>query len=400
MSDLLQIQKPRQSLEDWVIGNNFKGWDPFDALGSPLLKKLTFGNRQLGQFWVQLLKHSPLNFRRLLGVKPGYNPKAMGLFLAAYLRKAQITKAGSDLERVVYFSDWLQKNHTPGYHGHCWGYNFDWPNRGFFAPEGTPTIVNTAFIGLSFLKMHELGNSIGVQHGLEGHLNPGLRIARSACDFILSDLHILEEKDGICFSYTTLDRRYVHNANVLGANLLAGVGSVTGESRLSDAAILAARYTVGRQMSSGGWLYGEDHQEQWVDNFHTGYVLVSLKNISRLLSMTDFDDSIQRGYHFWKKNFLCSDGSVSYYSDRKYPVDIHAVSQTILTLLEFADQDPQALELARRTAQWVITNMQDQQGYFYYQLRPAYVNKIPYMRWSNAWMYRTLIEMEYHQWKE
>lgn len=319
----------------------------------------------------------------------------MGLFLAAYLRKTQMDRSDANLAKVLFFSDWLQTNYTKGYHGHCWGYNFDWPNRGFFASEGTPTIVNTAFIGLSFLKMHELGNSIGVQHGLEGHLNPGLRIARSACDFILSDLHILEEKDGICFSYTPIDSRYIHNANMLGAALLAGVGALTGESQLSDAVILAARYTAGRQLSDGSWLYGEDQKDQWVDNFHTGYVLVSLKKISKLLSITDFDDAIQRGYLFWKKNFLHPDGSVSYYSDRKYPVDIHAVSQTILTLLEFTDHDPQALELARRTAQWAITNMQDPQGYFYYQVRPSYINRIPYMRWAQAWMFHAFTELEW-----
>jgi hypothetical protein len=394
MSSLLQLKPSSQSLENWIVGNNFKGWDPFDALRSPLLKRTTFGNRRIGQFWVQLLKHSPLNFRKLLGVKPGYNPKAMGLFLAAYLRKAQMDKSQSNLEKVLFFSDWLQKNYTKGFHGHCWGYNFDWPNRGFFAPEGTPTIVNTAFIGLSFLRMHEFGRALDVQRGLQGHLDTGLKNARSACDFILSDLNVLEKKDGICFSYTPMDRRYVHNANVLGANLLAGVGSITGESRLSDAAILAAHYTVDRQMSDGGWLYGEDHRERWIDNFHTGYVLVSLKKISELLSITDFGDAIQRGYLFWKRNFLHSDGSISYYSNRKYPVDIHAISQTILTLLEFADQDPQALELAWCTARWAMSNMQDPQGYFYYQKHSAYVNKIPYMRWAQAWMFHALTELE------
>jgi hypothetical protein len=41
-------------------------------------------------------------------------------------------------------------------------------------------------------------------------------------------------------------------------------------------------------------------------------------------------------------------------------------------------------------------HMWDEQGYFYYQVLPYYKNKIPYMRWSQAWMLlavSTLLEL-------
>ena len=34
--------------------------------------------------------------------------------------------------------------------------------------------------------------------------------------------------------------------------------------------------------------------------------------------------------------------------------------------------------------------MQDKRGYFYYQLKPGISSKIPYMRWSNAFMFNAL----------
>jgi hypothetical protein len=34
--------------------------------------------------------------------------------------------------------------------------------------------------------------------------------------------------------------------------------------------------------------------------------------------------------------------------------------------------------------------MQDKKGYFYYQLKKGWSSKIPYMRWSNAFMFNAM----------
>ena len=34
----------------------------------------------------------------------------------------------------------------------CWGYNFDWQSRNFFAPRDTPTIVPTAFAARALIE--------------------------------------------------------------------------------------------------------------------------------------------------------------------------------------------------------------------------------------------------------
>jgi len=43
-------------------------------------------------------------------------------------------------------------------------------------------------------------------------------------------------------------------------------------------------------------------------------------------------------------------------------------------------------KLIEKTLQWTINNMQDKQGYFYYQINMGIPTKIPYMRWGQAWM--------------
>ena len=384
------VEQALYQLETWIERESFQGWDPYDALNSPLLKRMTFRSRFFGIAWVQLLKRSPLNMRPLLRVPKGYNPKGMGLFMSSYLRKYQLTGDPKALDRVRFFAEWLYKNISPGYSGACWGYNFDWPNRGFFAPAGTPTAVNTAFIASAFLDLYELPSS----PCLEASDTP-LGIARSACDFILRDLNRLEPSPyELCFSCTPLDHRWVHNANILGALLLARVYKYTEEETLARHAIASARFTAARQRSDGTWPYGEGKQDTWVDNFHTGFVLVALKQIAQYLDTKKFDRVLDRGYRFWKQHMFLPEGTPKYYPDRVYPIDIHNVAQAVLTFLEFADLDPEAREWAWRVARWSIEHMQDPKGYFHYQIHRHYRIRIPYMRWSQAWMFLALIHLD------
>lgn len=392
-----RLAQARRRLQAWIEAEQFRGWDPFDALNSPLLRCLAFGNRRLGQGWVQLFKRSPLNLRPLLGVPKGYNPKGMGLFLAAYLRRAKASRDPAHLDQARFFAGWLIENASPGYHGAGWGYNFDWPNRGFFAPAGTPTIVNTAFNGLALLDFYYFDLQAALP---EAERQSALAAARSACDFIQHDLNRLAAGKGqTCFSYTPLDRRFIHNANLMGAWLLAEVAACTGEGALADLARQSAAYTVACQQADGAWKYGEAAMDGWVDNFHTGFVLVALRRLAELLGQADFAQAAQRGYAYWKAHFFLPDGAPRYTPQKAYPLDIHSVAQAMITGLEFAGEDPGALALAERTALWGVEHMQDRQGYFHYQIQPAYRIRIPYMRWSQAWMLRALValELEYHE---
>jgi hypothetical protein len=46
--------------------------------------------------------------------------------------------------------------------------------------------------------------------------------------------------------------------------------------------------------------------------------------------------------------------------------------------------------LAENVLNWTVGHMQDKKGYFYYQLKQGMNSKIPYMRWSNAFMFNAL----------
>jgi len=407
----IRITSALEKLDRWIEDQGFRGWDPHDGLNSPLLRFLSLRARPAGIVWLQLLKRCPVNLRGMLGIAKSYNPKGMGLFLASYVRKYRMTGDERHCAHIAFLAQWLLSNSSTGYEGLSWGYNFDWPNRSFFAPAGTPTIVNTAFIGLAFLDLYLLlGKELNwsdlaaaAQSTKRIRMLPsctgaasGLEVARQACDFILKSLNIVRPSpDELCFSYTPLDQRLVHNANMVGARLLAAVFRQTGEPHLRAAALAAARFTSRRQLQNGAWQYGETSNDRWVDNFHTGFVLLALKQIRLCLQTDEFDKHLLAGYQFWKDQMFLPNGAPKYYPTLTYPIDIHSVAQAIITFLEFSDDDCDAVECASRTAVWGINTLQDPTGYFYYQVHRHYTIRIPYIRWAQAWMQRALVAFVY-----
>jgi len=265
-----KAQSAFNRLLDYCRSRDWEGCDPFDGLNSRVFQSLPLVKRsrlfRLG--FLQLNKRSLINLRPLLLVKKGKNPKGIGLFLTATLRLYQETREQEYLQWCDFFLSWLKQNRSSGYSGYGWGYNFDWQSRAFYLPRGTPTVVNTSFIGRAFIEAYRILKR-----------EECLMIARSACDFILKDLNRWEDEESLCFSYSPLDRYFVHNATALASSLLAVTYGVTAEKELAQAAKKSVHFVVGHQRTDGSWAYGEDAvaQKTGVDSFHTGFILESLK---------------------------------------------------------------------------------------------------------------------------
>ncbi|HEU4710633.1 MAG TPA: hypothetical protein VFS76_03670 [Pyrinomonadaceae bacterium] len=356
----VDIEVAYKQLLAWCRDRDFAGHDPFDALNSRVFHSTPFaGSRNARLIWTQLVKRSPLDLRGVAAVPAQRNAKGIALFALA-------------TKQPELLADLLELK-IDGYSGACWGYNFDWQSRNFFAPRGTPTIVPTAFAARAFIEQGSL------------------QVARSVCDFILRDL---PRTGDICFSYAPNTSTRIFNASLLAAEVLACVGKLTGESDLCDVAVRAARYAVNHQRDDGSWPYGTEPTQSWIDNFHTAYNLFSLKRIiDACPDAAEFQPALERGYNYWKTNFFLAEGWPKYYHDDPYPADAHAAASAIVTLVECRKLDDTALKLAQNVARWTIQNLRDERGFFYYQRRRFYTIRKPYMRWAQAWMLYALARL-------
>ncbi len=381
-TDLINAHR---ELWDYCRGHDFAGYDPYDGLNSRLFQSTPLKSYRVARLaWTQFCKRSPFNFRNLARVPCERNAKAIALFALAALadyRRTQTKEAEIEVRNLL---DDLIGMSLKGFKGACWGYNLDWQSRSFFAPKGTPTIVPTAFAARALCEAAEVIDR-----------ETYLPYARTICDFILNDLNRTEEAgDEMCFSYSPLDGTRVFNASLMAAEALGTVGGLLKEEGLCDMALRAARYVARRQHADGSWSYGVDGHQAWSDNFHTAFVLTSL---SRIIQHCDVGDELEpalvRGYEFWKERFFLSNGWPKYYPDQLYPADVHSAAAAIVALVELRGRFPGTVELAEEIASWAIANLRSSHGYFWYQQKRWYTNRIEYMRWSQAWMMYALARL-------
>lgn len=364
-----------QQLLAYCQANDWAGYDPYDALNSRLLKALPFLDFKLFRLALtQVLKRSPINLRPLLLVPKTQNPKGLALFLMAFLKLSKVGLLPRD-ELIWQMVDSLVALRSPDTSYWCWGYSFPWQGRGVLTPRGFPSLVCTVFVADALLNNFE---ATGEPRCLD--------MASSAARYIFNEL-FWSSNDAAGFSYPLPGiQAKVHNANFLGAALLCRVSKLTGDRKFLDPALKAARYSLSKQNPDGSWPYGEHPTQKWIDNFHTGYNLCALETIARCAETSEFDASLRRGFEFYRAHFFCEDGAPKYFSDQAYPIDAHSVAQSIITLVQFNNPQNCGLELATQVFQWTMANLWDRRGFFWYQKTPWYTNKIPYMRWSQAWM--------------
>jgi uncharacterized protein YyaL (SSP411 family) len=304
----------------------------------------------------------------------------MGFMARGFMRMHRTTGDDKWAQRAVMALQWLTEHQARGYHGAAWGNHFDYQSRSNYLPKGVPTIVWTSLVGHAFIDAFE--------HFQDEQY---LKVAQSACEHIMQDLQTFPDGEELCITYIPGKVERVHNANVLGAGFLARTFSYTRNQAYLERATKAIGYTAKYQKPDGSWFYGEKANLHWIDNFHTAYVLDSMKHYSDSTEDHQFDSVLRRGYEFWKDTFFLEDGTPRYYNHKTLPIDIQCSSQAIDTLVFFQSSDPGSLLQALKVAKWTIEHMQDPSGYFYYRRYNSWlVNKTPTMHWGEATMFCAL----------
>ena len=385
-------------LKSYCETEDYKGWDPYDGLKSKVANAfLPLKHSAILRLCIiQGFKRCPVNLRRIAMVPKEHNAKGIGLFLQGYCNLYKvIEKKGvafkelgttdEVLRKIRYLADLLLQMRSdkmfPGkFHGACWGYNFDWQARRLFLfPAYTPTVVATNFCATALMEAYEVT-----------HDKRYLEVALSAAKFIIEDLHRSEYKDGFLFSYSKLPGNdTVFNASILGSRLLSYCYKYTGNETYKQLARKSIVACCAGQEEDGSWRYGMLPVQKWRDSFHTGYNLDGLIAYQENTGDNSFDENIAKGFDYYINHFFLDDGTPKYYDNQTYPIDIHCPGQLFVTLSRL-HKFGAFRQTAAKVLQWTIDNMQDPNGYFFYQLKPGMSSKIPYMRWSNAFMFSAL----------
>lgn len=374
------VARSLAALDAWVQAHDYRAYDPGDGQMS-YLRKLTFGRLPLERVLTAAVLRTPFNLRPLLGIRPHTSTKGMGYMAWGYLRLYRALGREHDAAKARRCLDWLMAHRSEG-HGHfCWGNEFTFTTRAGRIPRGEPTIVWSGLIGQAFLEAYEAFGDVRY-----------LDVAVSTCEWMLS-LPREQTGEGSCLSYVALHQVSIHNSNMLGAALLARVGHVASRADFLSLAREAMLYSCARQNVDGAWYYGQARKYHWIDNFHTGYNLDSLRRYQQGSHSREFDGQLNRGFAYFRDTFFEPDGRPKYMHDRVLPTDIQCAAQGIDTLAYFADFDPRALQLACKTAAWTILHMQAADGHFYYRDLGWKMVQTPMFHWGQATMFKALAHL-------
>lgn len=367
LSEPTGISRGLARIRNWGEERAWSGYDPYDGLNSPLARALPFpiAKRAL----TQAVKLSPFNLRPLLGIEPSLSPKAVALVASGYTRLA-VAGDSSAREQAEQWLDWLVAQGRGAWPGLAWGYHFPVQTRIFGYERGTPNAIATSFAAQALLEGAEL---LGEERWLVA--------GREAARFFDSELSA-RAGEQVWFRYLPGEDELVHNANALVCAVLARGARLAGEP-LPERVASALEPTLAAQRPDGSWPYAEAPGHDWVDNFHTGYVLESLAECARLDG--ELEDPLRRGLEFWESELFLPDGTPKYTPTDLYPIDAHCYAQAVETWLAVGRPDR-----ASRAGALLVERMLDPAGFVHFQQRRLWTSRVPLIRWTTAPSFRAL----------
>lgn len=384
-----KINTSLQAVLAYSLQNDYAGFNKYDALASPILWPLSFGNKYLRLIYSQAIMRSPLNLRSLFAIPRTRNPKGIALFAMTYLNLYRARKSEEYLQRAEELLGWLIQNQSIGFPGNCWGYQYPWQDVGFFAPPNFPNRVVSYFVGTAFLDAYEItGKRLYLDYAI------GVK------EFLIKAPKILFKNDEMkCLSYVPDDRInwVVMDVSALCGAFCARVAQILQDKSLATEAKKLIFYVVDKQTDYGAWFYTHPpnaNRLKMHDNYHTGYILDAILDYIHFTEDDSFLENYHRGLQYYIENLFLEDGRPKWMNNKLYPIDVHGSAQGIITFLKASQFDRKYADFAYRIAEWAIINMQNKNdGYFYYQKGKFFKRLFTIMHWSNGWMAKAMSEI-------
>ncbi len=367
-----QLVEVLRTLEAYGDRHGWIGSDPYEGLNATRLVTPLQHSFRGRQAIIQAVKRSPVDLRPWLGIEPGLNAATIAWAISSYARDGYLPGRIAEA-RLAKSLEALRALRCDDFNEPCWSYHFDTQSRVFFYSKTAPNTIATAFAANALLDAYE---RTGEEELLEEAMGAGR--------FFLRRIHQTEADRGAYFGYIVGDRAPIQNANTHVCAVLARLLRHGGEEEFRPAAEAGIEYALSCQRPDGSWLYGERPDLAWVDGYHHGYVLDSLRVCADAGLDDRLPEAIHRGLEFYRRELILPDGTPKYFSHKVYPIDSQSVAQAIQTFSIAATEDPAYIEPARRVFDWSLRNMRRPDGLFMFQRRRHWSNPLPHIRWVIA----------------
>ena len=193
--------------------------------------------------------------------------------------------------RAVHFLEVLEEVRCPGYEHDGWGYPFDWETVYGTIRTGTPLITTLPYVYEAFREVYQLDMD-------EQWRKVMLSIAQHALlDY--RDIQTSPRAASCTYTPSPGDPGRVVNASAYRASLLTRAALDFSEGKYREAAERNMYFVLESQNADGSWYYAIDGRRNFVDHFHTCFVLKALAKIETLTGESRCTEAIGRGVAYY-----------------------------------------------------------------------------------------------------
>jgi hypothetical protein len=288
------------------------------------------------------------------------------------------------IQKAMHFLEVLQKTRCTGFKEFCWGYPFDWATQSGVIPSGTPLITTTPYIFEAFLQMQQLRPHLKWERILES-------IARHLC----SDYRDLKVSDSASTcTYTPFGKAGIVNASAYRAFALTSAAKFFNDERFLEVGRRNLNFVLESQNPDGSWPYAMDAKRNFVDHFHTCFVMKALAKIYLLTGNEDCMKALNGGVNFYTHNLFSGDGMPRPFARAPrltvYRHELYDSAECINFCLLMRKYFPQLQTTLEMVAAGILNHWVKADGSFRSRRLMFKWDNVPMHRWGQSQMFRSL----------
>jgi hypothetical protein len=384
-----QVSETLKNFVRWLEAYGECSWDHQSFFAGPLgrrAKGLYYRNR-----WLGIAAVAPMIFceaffpaARRLFHQPMRLPIADAHYAMGFAFLYEATGRPECLDRAGHFLEVLQATRSPGYANYCWGYPFDWVTRNGVLPAHTPFITTTPYVFEALLQVQQLRPT-----------DARKQIMASAVRHAVTDIQDQPYPGGgnTC-SYMPAGEFKVVNAAAYRATMLATAAKFFGNEEWLKIAAGNVDFVLAAQNADGSWPYAKDGVRDFVDHFHTCFVMKALAKIHRLNGDPRIREALARGVAYYRNNLFGADGMPRPFSRAPrltvYECELYDCAECINLCLLLRMEFPALNETLATVVAGILEHWVKPDGSFRSRKLKFGWDNVPMHRWAQSQMFRAL----------
>jgi hypothetical protein len=384
-----EVSRVLENFTQWLGRYGEVSWDHQSFFAGPVgsrAKALYYRHKLVGTAAVapMIFCEAFLPGARRLFHHPIRLPIADAHFAMGFAFLGEVTGDAKHLEQAKHFLSALEETRCPGYADRGWGYPFDWITRNGTIKAGTPLITTTPYAYEAFLQVY--------------HLQPDAeqrKIVESIVRHVRTDYKDFKRSEAASTaSYTPHDEGGVVNASSYRAFTLVSAAKFLGDDSLLGIAGRNIAFVLESQNADGSWPYAKDGVRDFVDHFHTCFVMKGLAKIYLQNGDGRIRAALAKGVDYYLKNLFSGDGMPRPFSKAPrltvYKCELYDCAECINLCLLLRKEFPELNQTLETVVKGILGNWVKPDGSFRSRKLISGWDNVPMHRWAQSQMFRAL----------